>query len=843
MIKIKHLFLLLHLSVYLSVGQAQNGAVIKKVHDRLISYFEHHAMERMCLVTDKEVYKPGENVLFNVLTGSMTVQGLYPSGSSCKLNLYSADGKVVTEDNFDFSSGMSSGRLAIPANLVAGKYILEVHSPSVLNEDEVFMKLIFIDPMNDGEVVFDARKVPELIRAGETHAVVLALRDLSGKAISDQKLSYELFSGKEILVGGKLKTDDKGLLNFELVVPKGDYSSPLFLKIHDSKNINYGRWFHVNTEKLKVSFYAEGGHFVAGVPVKTGFRVTTTEGLPVEIAAEITGDEDRTVSQARTLVPGYGMFPLIVKADETCRFKITSELGSGQTFDLPAFEQQGLALSIPRTDNEFIYANLVFPDPRPKEVSLLLTRGDKLFWASTVKINGSGRMKISKEGVPMGLCLLSAFDDQGKLLSERLLYIDKPDELKLSAGVVQKQNGVDQSWDLLIKAVPAAKADSAKISVSVSAAVKNSETDDDFATCFSLNTLLENKIPGISALKKEGVVNENIINYLLICNRFRNYSWQSVLDFDSAGLASYPRSWLSGKVLDRRGESVQNAKVSLVNTSSAQMMNVTTDEDGHFTFPGINPARTDDYVLKAIAPDGNDKLSISFDRDLNERLSMQVQRFILCHAFSEKPEVTTEFFAGNKFLYVKERKKALPVGRQDETYLKYLRSGSSILDVIKMIKPYQIVDGDKIVFPGGSNSLMAQDGALIVLDGQKMGTSASTLNTISPYDIESISISTSPVEISRYTGLNSVGLIEIRTRRGESPEKLKVDENKNSRQEFRGDERETTLYWSPSLSLNNEGELRIQIPATEIKGDFQVEVKAIDKKGRLGQSITVLKSE
>ena len=160
-----------------------------------------------------------------------------------------------------------------------------------------------------------------------------------------------------------------------------------------------------------------------------------------------------------------------------------------------------------------------------------------------------------------------------------------------------------------------------------------------------------------------------------------------------------------------------------------------------------------------------------------------------------------------------------------------------------MIKPYQIVDGDKIVFPGGSNSLMAQDGAVIVLDGQKMGTSASVLNTISPYDIESINISTSPVEISRYTGLNSVGLIEIRTRRGESPEKLKITQNKGSGQEFRGDKQETTLYWSPALSLNNEGEVRIQVPATEIKGDFQVEVKAIDKKGRLGQSITVLKSE
>ncbi|MDD4193114.1 MAG: hypothetical protein PHI28_17395, partial [Mangrovibacterium sp.] len=533
MIRIKHISLFLLLSVFLSPAQAQNEAVIKRIHDRLISYFGHHAMERTCLVTDKDVYKPGETILFHALAGSMTVQGPYSAASGFKLSLYSAAGKVEAEESFGFSSGMTSGSLMIPANLAAGKYVLEAHSPSLLNEDEAYMKLIFIDPMNEGEVVFDPQKVPELIRAGESHSVVLALRDLAGKAMPDQKLNYELLSGKDLLASGKLKTDDKGLLSFELVVPEGVYSGPVRLKVSDSKNVNYSRWFHVNTEKLKVCFYAEGGHFVAGIPVKSGFRVTTTDGQPVAVAAEITGDEGRMVSQAKTLIPGYGMFPLIVKAGETCHFRITSELGKGQTFELPAFEPQGLALSVSRTDSEFIHTNLVFPDSQLREVNLLLTRGDRLFWASTVKINGSGRMKIPKEGVPMGLCLLSAFDDQGKLLGERLLYIDKPEELQLSVSAEQEQTGEDQSWDLLIKAVPAAKADSVKISVSVSAAIKNSDAGDDFVNCFSLNDLLENRIAGISGLKKQGILNENIIDYLLISNRFRNYSWQSVLDFEA----------------------------------------------------------------------------------------------------------------------------------------------------------------------------------------------------------------------------------------------------------------------------------------------------------------------
>lgn len=844
MIKIKHMSLFLLLSVCLLGSQAQNEAVIKKIHDRLISYFNHNAVGRICLITDKEVYKPGEAILFNILTGNLTVQGLHAAGSGLKVSLYDSGGKPVVEENFECSSGMASGSIKVPENLGEGKYVLEAHYPSARNEDEATMKLIFIDPMNEAEILFRFQKAPELLIAGESHPVELTLQDLSGKAVSGQRLSYELRAGEDLLTTGKLKTDDQGGLRFNLDVPERNYSGPLLLNISDSRKLNYSHYFHVNTEKLKVSFYAEGGHFISGVPLRAGFKVTTCEGQPVDISARITGDEDRLVSQTKTLIPGYGVFPMLTKADERCHFLITSELGKGQVFELPACGQKGFAFSVPRTDQEFIHVNLLFTGNQTQEVNLLITKGDRLLWASTVNVKGTARMKIPKQELPVGLCLLSAFDEQGMLLGERLLYVDQEHELRLSVSIGDKQEGSDQSRDLLIKAVPAAKADSAVVTVSVSAAVKNSEGNDDFTTCYRLNSMLENRITSASALQKEDILNENIINYLLICNRLRNYSWQSVTEFEAAG-AAFPseKNWLSGRVLDRRGESVQNAKVSLVHTGHAQMMNVTTDEEGHFVFPGISPAKMDDYVFKAIAPGGNDKLTIDFDKDFHERLSVQVRRYLSGTAFTEKPEVPFQFIADNQFLYTKVKRKIAPANDRSESYLKYLSSGSSIMDVIKMIKPFQLVDGDKIVFPGGSNSLMAQDGALIVLDGQKMGTSASVINSISPYDVESIQISTSPVEISRYTGLNSVGLIEIRTRRGGPDLRSTGMDEKTDSGEFRGDQQQTTLYWSPALFLNDQGEVRVQIPATKIKGDFQIEVRAIDKKGRLGETIMVLKSE
>ncbi|MEL7585255.1 MAG: carboxypeptidase regulatory-like domain-containing protein [Prolixibacteraceae bacterium] len=839
MIKIKRIVLLLLSVVCVLNIQAQNAAVIEKSHSRLVSYFRHNSMERICLITDKEVYKPGELILFNAVAGSPKVQGLHQPDTKLKVSLFDAEGHLVAEGNGAFSGGMAAGSLLIPGNIPEGKYVLEAHVDEAASDDEAFMKLVFIDAMNESDVVFHFPNAPEFLLAGQSHPLELQLSGLSGQAVAGRKLSYELMAGTDLLVSGKLKTDNQGIVNFNLEVPAAEYNESLLLKVGDSRELDYSRWFPVNTGRLKVTFYAEGGQFVAGIPMKAGFRVTTAEGLPVTVSAEITGEGGRVVSQAKTLIPGYGVFPMLVKAGEKCRFNITSELGKGQSFGMPPFEPEGFNFSVLRSDQGIIHLNLLFTESEAKQVNLLITRGDRLFWASTVEVRGTGRLRIPKTDLPDGLSLLSAFSEQGVLLGERLLYIEKGGELQLSVEAERMQAGAGQ---LLIKTVPPVKTDSVVITVSVSAAIKNIANNGDFVTCFRLNSLLENRISDISALRKEGILNENIINYLLICNRFRSYSWQSVSAFEAAGVeTSVQKDWLSGYVLDSSDEPVRNAKVSLVHAGRAQMMNVTTDEDGHFVFSGVSPEKTGDHVLKAIAPDSKDKLTIKLDKDLHERLSVQVRRFLSAMTFIEKPQVPARFFAENPFLYTKAKRKAIPPQNRDASYLKYLRSGSSVMDVIKMIKPFQLADGDKIVFPGGANSLMAQDGALIVLDGQKLGTSASVLNSISPYDVESINISTSPVEISRYTGLNSVGLIEIMTRRGNSGEKEQGKPDTENAKEFKGGNNQTTLYWSPSLLLNSQGEVRVQLPATQVKGEFLVKVKAIDKDGRIGETVQTIK--
>mgnify|MGYP000426327215 CR=1 FL=1 len=66
----------------------------------------------------------------------------------------------------------------------------------------------------------------------------------------------------------------------------------------------------------------------------------------------------------------------------------------------------------------------------------------------------------------------------------------------------------------------------------------------------------------------------------------------------------------------------------------------------------------------------------------------------------------------------------------EESYKKQLENGIPVAQVIKSIKPYSLY-GDKIIFPGGTNSINNQQGALIVIDNQPVGESFDILKNIS----------------------------------------------------------------------------------------------------------------
>lgn len=183
---------------------------------------------------------------------------------------------------------------------------------------------------------------------------------------------------------------------------------------------------------------------------------------------------------------------------------------------------------------------------------------------------------------------------------------------------------------------------------------------------------------------------------------------------------------------------------------------------------------------------------------------------------------------------------------QVPAYKRQLESGMSVLEAVKTIKPYTR-SGNKIIFPGKHNSLYAQQGALIVIDGHAMGQNATVLNSINPTDVESIVVSTQPGDIQRYTGMNSVGLIEVNLKGNTTGSLI---EEKDSRDELvkgaqghylsgypnyalESDSRSVkidfrkTLFWEPEMKPAEDGKVTFEFYTSDLSGMYVITIQGM----------------
>jgi hypothetical protein len=238
-------------------------------------------------------------------------------------------------------------------------------------------------------------------------------------------------------------------------------------------------------------------------------------------------------------------------------------------------------------------------------------------------------------------------------------------------------------------------------------------------------------------------------------------------------------------------------------------------------------------------------MNLFFDKKFDVQLAACLRSYSRKFALMDhKAAPDPVYFSSNEMLFRKPPKTFNTNSTSLENQRKMLQSSSSILDVIKTIKPYHLVN-NMIVFFGSENSLNYQGGALIVIDGQQMGTDISALSIISPAEVDHINVSTNPMDIQKYTGLNSVGVIEIFLK-NEKPKEEEKSKGKVSKydgkyripEQFpadpsnaRRDDR-TTLRWIPEQKVGSSGEFEFSVTAGNVLSDFIIVVQGQDENGR-----------
>ena len=323
-----------------------------------------------------------------------------------------------------------------------------------------------------------------------------------------------------------------------------------------------------------IIFYPEGGAMIAGTNSLVAFRCFDDKGNPLNISGYVTDSWDSVVSTFKTTTAGLGKFSLYIWKSRKYNAHIRWGDGHEFVYPLPPIDQYASQLSVADQSGNVIKLRLSLGDSlykKNKRTYILGMSRDSLCFAAI----GTDMYEIfiSKKSFPNGMATILLFDDLGKIISERNIYIQNNPVINIKT---DKENYAAREKVKLD--IEVADSNNYPMVSLISVAV----TDDKLAT-----KLPDEDEIALQQKLKNDIADSNDLVMLTQKNNYHDgdYNMGSRdpllnIDNDSALLN------INGIVVNKKNEPVRNRILTLFSNNRGIIFETdTTKEDGRFHFP------------------------------------------------------------------------------------------------------------------------------------------------------------------------------------------------------------------------------------------------------------------
>ncbi len=184
-------------------------------------------------------------------------------------------------------------------------------------------------------------------------------------------------------------------------------------------------------DSLRISFFPEGGHLVAGLSSAIAFEVTDEMGSKREICGWITEGKDKEIARFSTTGRGRGVFTLCPQRRKNYTAHVEYK-GKHYRYSLPTTIKEGATLHMqpPIGDGDASFYVTV-SDKYEKELLgwTLQCRGVLMaFDTITLNNNVTCRIDIARKELRSGVNQLTLFTAYGEILADRLFFVSPPQQ-------------------------------------------------------------------------------------------------------------------------------------------------------------------------------------------------------------------------------------------------------------------------------------------------------------------------------------------------------------------------------------------------------------------------------
>jgi hypothetical protein len=820
------------------------NSFIDSIKEKLIQYNHDYYIEKTYLMTDKYVYRPGEDLWFKGFAASSDMQEQQSYSEDYFIKLLNSNGEEIIFLRYPLVNNQVSGRLIIPRSSIPGRYWLVAYTGWMKNRcpQETFRKEILISKYFEKRFNVEVTYNKVAYYPQDTLSAFIRIIDPAGNPIAETSFDYTIGSFNKTDTKGTGKTDIKGGSKISCVIPNMEGLLMLTIKTNSRKlSGDYTLIVPSINGDPDITFYPEGINMVLELKNTMAFRTVNSFGLPAVISGEITDYKGNVLQLVSTNAAGKGRFEYCPSAD-TCYLMITKPKGITKRYPLPMANDHGVVIRLVEPVSDSIKISIRSSDDRSLTTTYwVAVMGRKIVWSENVIFNKSAIVSIPKNDLKSGVLQVSVFNQSHDLVAERLiLNTGIPEQLSVKTDHQVYKNR--QRVNLLVDYSGKFNMVNLAISVSLRDLAYNSQLT-------GINTVIySNACDTISAGSKY----IDFVNDLdVLTTNYRDINWDDVLAVERKSQSYMRYDGLSGRVYDKKENLSQHAKVRVTSMPNYRSYETQSNENG--VFKVLFGSDIIDYkYLNIDAYDAKGKVNLNATVDhsygeelkntlINKSKNSEQQKAVDILSYGEPDLVYVLRYGPSKYRKsdAESKKKYDP-----NQYANY----TDIMDIIQDIKPYRLKN-NKIIFSNAYENNMDSTGmeeAIIVINGELKGNNADALKNLLPSDITNISISTSLIDVHNYTAMNFNGVIEITTIQGmyryRQPQ-MQISSNLlNTEREFyspdysiesitSGDNRRT-LFWNPNIQLITEKSSLISFFTSDIKGVFYGHIMGIDDAGK-----------
>ncbi|MBO9672453.1 MAG: carboxypeptidase regulatory-like domain-containing protein [Sphingobacteriaceae bacterium] len=358
-----------------------------------------------------------------------------------------------------------------------------------------------------------------------------------------------------------------------------------------------GSTAHASNPKKSIAFFPEGGALVEGLTGIVAFKTNDDAGNGVKATGSVISAHGDTVTTFRSTEAGMGIFAFTPRTGE--KYKVEGFYGKEKfSSELPVILKKGLSLHV-TTDSVTVKATIsanepMFNELKDKNISVVIKHaGDNIYTGSIRLSKAIASVSIPTKGFPKGISSITLFDDANRPNCERLVFIQ--DDNQVDFTVIPGKPIYKPREQAVIK-VKATNALGKPVKTAFSFAAVDGLVPDDGNNIVSY-LMLQSEVKGEikNAAQYFDVKNPSRLkqlDLLLLTQGWRDYIWKKLAD--SAIKISYlpePGITVKGLVREKLADKpIPNMNITLFGTNFTgnKIFTTKTDQNGRYFFDGLS---------------------------------------------------------------------------------------------------------------------------------------------------------------------------------------------------------------------------------------------------------------